>query len=51
MKPHLYFWQGRWWVSRNGPNNWRRGLTLNDRDFRSLSRAMYAAWYEWDMTR
>ncbi len=34
-KPHIYRFQGQWWLSRNGLWAFRRGITLNDRPLRS----------------
>jgi hypothetical protein len=43
QRPHLYRFDGRWWISWNGRESFRKGITLNDRpvvvepvyDFRS----------------
>jgi hypothetical protein len=43
VKPHLYFWQGRWWVTRNGRKYWRQGLTLNDSERPTFPEACHLA--------
>lgn len=41
--PHLYFWQGRWWVTKNGRREWRHGLTLNDSERPTFAEACQLA--------
>lgn len=41
-RTHIYFWQGRWWTTRNGRRMWRRGITLNDMEWVSFDAILKA---------
>lgn len=40
MKPHIYFWQGVWWLSRNGRESYRKGITMNDLPWADFSQLL-----------
>jgi len=42
-RTHIYFWQGRWWTTKNGRRMWREGFTLNDVDHASFADACASA--------